>query len=150
MIPWRIGPSWISCSDCPRTLCTSAPISALERLEVEVVGQLLVGELEHDLGEELVVLLPERHHEQQHELADARVDLADHAAVEEVDGAVRPEEVAGVRVGVEEPVDEHLPVVRLDQLARGVLALGRRRARRAAGTPSTKLSTRRRLLESSW
>ena len=64
------------------------PISDSEGLEVEVVRQLLVGELEHDLGEELVVLLPERHHEQQHELADARVDLAHHAAVEEVHGVL--------------------------------------------------------------
>ena len=78
------------------------------------------------------------------------IDLAHHAAVEEVDGAVRPEEVAGVRVGVEEPVDEHLPVVRLDQLARGVLAFGDVGRRRGRGTPSTKLSTRSRLLESSW
>ena len=78
------------------------------------------------------------------------VDLADHAAVEEVDGAVRPEQVAGVRVGVEEAVDEHLPVVRLDQLAGGVVCARARRASSRSGTPSTKLSTSRRLLDSSW
>ena len=88
-------------------------------------GQLVAArEREHDLSDERVVALPERGDEQHHLLAQPRVELADHAAVQEVDVPVGPEQVARVRVGVEKAVDQDLAVVRLDQLPCGGAALG--------------------------
>ena len=106
---------------------------ALERLRV-VGCRRRAAEHQHHVGEERDVLLPEREQEQHDQLAHLRRHLADHAEVEEVDALLPPEQVPRVRVGVEEAVREDLVVVRLDQLAGGLLALaaGRRLAQRHA------------------
>ena len=92
------------------------------------------------------VLLREREDQQQHQLADVRLDLADHPHVEEIDLVVPPAQVSRVRVRVVEPVDEHLLVVRLEQLPRRLLAClpcGASLRR----TPPTSSITRRRAVE---
>ena len=105
-----------------------------EGIEVELLRQL-GRKQEQDLGEERHVFLPESQQEQQHALSDVRRHLSDHAEVEEVDPPVRPEQVPGVGVGVEEAVGEDLAVEGFEQLAGGLLALGalRRLAHRPAG-----------------
>ena len=99
----------------------------LQGLHVDV-GRLLVREHQHHLGKEVRVLAQEREQQEEDELAQARLDLADHAQVEEVDLPVPPEQVSGMRIGVEEAVQQDLAVVRLEELPGGIgalLALGR-------------------------
>ncbi len=57
-------------------------------------------------------------------LTQARAQLADHPEIEEVDLVVPPHQVSRMGIGVEETVDEDLPVVGLEQLSGGLLADG--------------------------
>ena len=96
----------------------------LEGLDVEVAAIDRAGHHQRDVGEEADVVLPERHQQQHHRLAQLRADLAGHPEVEEVELVLLglPHQVAGVRVGVEEPVDHDLLVEGLEQLPRGLVA----------------------------
>ena len=114
-----IGPSWISFSDLP---CTDSirPVSSRERKPRHQSS--VAGEHQHRLREEPGVVPCECEQEQDQQLAQLRTELADHAEVEQVDPLVPPHQVPRVRVGVEEAVGQDLPVVRLEQLARRLLA----------------------------
>src|SRR5581483_1233384 len=94
----------------------------LERRRIELRARALTREREHDVGEEGRVLLPEGEQQEQERLAQGTVDLAGHAEIEQVDRAVPPQEVPGMRVGVEEAVGEDLLVVGLEELASGLPA----------------------------
>src|SRR5438067_1158576 len=94
---------------------------ALEPADVEIGRRRLAGEQHDDLRQETCVLAPEREQQEEDELAHVRVDIADHAEVEEVDPVLPPEQVAGVRVRVEEAVLQYLAVVGIQELARRLL-----------------------------
>jgi hypothetical protein len=79
-------------------------------------------EHEQDVREEVRVLAPERQEEQEQQAACVVVEHPDHAQVEQVEPVVvAPEQVARVRVGVEEALGQHLAVEGLEQLTRRLL-----------------------------
>ena len=81
----------------------------LQGLHVDV-RRLLVRQHQHHFGEARV-LAQEGEQQEEDQLAQARLDLPHHPQVEEVDRAVPPEQVSGVRIGVEEAVQQDLAVV---------------------------------------
>src|SRR5437764_26616 len=87
---------------------------ALERIEVKVHSRLVAGEHEYRFGEERRIVAREREQQEDQQLTQLRPELTDHAEIEEVDLLSRPEQVAGVRVGVEEAFNKNLAVERLD------------------------------------
>ena len=93
----------------------------LERRQIEVAPVDRAGEHQRHVGKEPDVLLPERHQDQHQVLAEVRPHFAHHPEVQEIDGVLPPHQVPGVRVRMEEPVDEDLLVVGLEELARRLL-----------------------------
>ena len=96
---------------------------ALERLHVDVGAAVVAAEHQHRLGEELRVVPREREQQDDQQLARLGPELADHAEVEQHDLLAGPQQVARVRIGVEEALDQHLLVERLEQLAPGLATL---------------------------
>jgi hypothetical protein len=89
-------------------------------VEVDLVGEL--AQLERHVDQHLHVALAERQQHEHQRAAGLRVDPADHPEVEQPDGVVGPQQVAGVRVGVEEALVEDLLVVQLEELPSGLRA----------------------------
>ena len=137
--PWRAAMRAMPVSTCPSSISASEPAAnvgqellqvALEVVEVQARRHRGAREHQQRLGQEGRVVAPEGHDQQQQEQPDVGIQLADHAEVEEPDLAIRPAQVARVRIGVEEPLAEDLLVVAREQLAGRLVAglLGRRLA----------------------
>jgi hypothetical protein len=85
-----------------------------EGFEVEIGATLLARHHQHCFGEELRVVAGEGKQEQDQHFSQLRPELPHHPQIEEVDLLAGPDQIAWVRIGVEEPVDQDLAVERLE------------------------------------